>query len=97
MSNFFVMAFFFAIPSIVILFLLWAPTFFVVIRQKQSKYPRSLIYAYALPLELLVATSLSFLANWVGLLNPVGIVFAAAFATGILGAIAAHHFSRIAN
>ncbi len=52
MTNLLVMAFFVTTPSIVFLFLLWAPTVFVVLGQKSAKYPRAHIFARALGLEL---------------------------------------------
>jgi hypothetical protein len=85
------------IPAIAFLFMIWAPTFFVVIRQKQSRYPRTRIYAYALPLELVTAAGLSLLVDWVGLLNPAAYAFVITIATGVIGAIATHHFSKAAT
>jgi hypothetical protein len=95
MSDILIMSVFVITPAIVFLFLLWAPTFFVVIRQKQSKYTRSRIYAYALPVELVVAASLAFLVDWVGLLNPAAYAIVITLTTGVLGAIGVHHFTKI--
>jgi len=94
-SDFFIMMFFVAIPAIVFLFILWAPTCFVVTRQKSAKYPAKCILIYALPLELAVAATLAFLVNWAGLLNPAAYAFTITVITGVLGAILTNHFSKV--
>ncbi len=65
-SDLLIMTFFVAIPAIVFLFMLWAPTCFVVIRQTSYKYPPKRIFSYALPLELAVAATLAFMVHWAG-------------------------------
>lgn len=86
-----------AVPAIVFLFMLWAPTCFVVFRQKSARYPRNRIFAYALPLEFLTAAILALIVNWVGLLNPAAYAFVITLTTGILGAVAVHHFSKVSD
>jgi heme/copper-type cytochrome/quinol oxidase subunit 2 len=90
-----IMMFFVAIPAIVFLFMLWAPTCFVVFKQKASRYPRNRIFAYALPLELLTAAILALLVQWAGLWNPAAYAFAITLTTGVLGAVAVHHLSKV--
>lgn len=94
-GDFFIMMFFVAVPAIVFLFMLWAPTCFVVFKQTSAKYPRKHIFAYALPLELVIAAVLAFLVHWAGLLNPAAYAFVITLTTGILGAVAVHHWSKV--
>lgn len=83
-------------PTVGLLFLttlLWGPTAFAVLRQKHGSASRIVRrMAFSFLAELVVAASLAFFANQVGLLNPAGYVLAIAFFVGIAGAIAVHRF-----
>ena len=82
------------LPVIGLLFLisvLWGPTALVVFRQRHGparRYKRTMAFSFLA--ELVVAASLSFLADRVGLLNPAGYVLAILFIVGMFGAFTVH-------
>ena len=84
-----------AVGLLFLLTLLWGPTAFAVLRQRHGSASRIVrIIAFSFLAELVVAASLAFFADQVGLLNPAGYVLAIAFFVGMAGAIAVHRYSR---
>ena len=83
------------LPVIVLLFLilvLWGPTAVAVFRQRHNstrRYKRTMAFSFFA--ELVIAASLSFIADRVGLLNPAGYVLAISFVVGMVGAFTIHH------
>ncbi len=85
------MILFAVIPTTVLLCLLWGPTLFVILQKKPSGHDRIRTIPISVAVEVLVVVGLSFLAEWVGLVNPAGYVLLITLATSIVGAISVYY------
>ena len=92
------MSIFTVVVLVVLLGILWAPPLVCALRLRPSPATSKVhALAFVLPVQLALAASLYFLADYIGLLNPAGYVLGISIIVGFSGAIALLFWFRSAN